>query len=83
MDAAVRPCKECPNIGPFVIGGIVPDDMDQSFVRVARFNFGEQLRSTHPIDGGWFDKRRVEGFKIERFMDIHAASPCSGWDCGI
>ncbi len=57
--------------------------MNEVFVRIARLNLGEKLRGADPVDGGWLDKRCVEGFKIERAMDIHAASPCSGRDCGV
>lgn len=28
----------------------------------------------------WLDKGRIEGFKIERTMDIHAAPACRGRD---
>ena len=40
MDATLGPGKELPDIGPFVIGGIVPDHMDQSLVRVALLDLG-------------------------------------------
>ena len=80
VDAAVWSGKESPDIRSFMIGGIVPDNMDQSLVRVASFNFGKKLRRADPVDGGWLDKGRIEGFKIERTMDIHAAPACRGRD---
>ncbi len=83
MDAAVRPCEECPYIRSFVIGGVVPDHMNDALVRVASFNFGEQLRSADPIDGGWFDKWRIEGFKVERAMDVDPSSPRRGLHCWL
>ena len=33
--------------------GIVPDDVDQALVGVARLNFGEKLRCADAVDGGW------------------------------
>ena len=62
MDATILPCEKLSDIRPFVIGGIVPDDMDQSLVRVACFNLGEKLCSVDPIDGRWLDKGCVKGF---------------------
>lgn len=60
VDAAIRPCEELPNIWPFMASGVVPNHMDQSLVRVARLDLGEQLRGTGPVHGGWLDKGRVE-----------------------
>jgi hypothetical protein len=36
--------KKLSDVWPFVIGGIVPDDMDEAFVGVARLDLGEKLR---------------------------------------
>ena len=36
------------DIWPFVIGGIVPDDLDQSLLRVAFFNLGEKSATLTP-----------------------------------
>ena len=73
MDAAFWPCEKSPDIWPFVIGGVVPDNVDHSLVGIARLNLGEKLRCADTIDGSWLDKGRIEGFKIEHTMDIHAA----------
>ena len=53
MDTTLWPCEKFSDIGRFVIGGIVPDDMDQSLVRVACFNLGETLCGTDTVDGRW------------------------------
>ena len=74
VDATLRPRQKRSHIGPFVAGGIVPDDMDEAFVGVARLNFGKKLHGTDPVDGGWLDKRRIEGLKVERAMDVHTDS---------
>ena len=80
VDATVWSGKESPDIRPFVIGGIVPQDVDQALVRVASFNFGKKLRRADPVDRGWLDKGCVEGLKVERTMDINAAPARRGRD---
>ena len=80
MDAAIWSGEESPDIRPFVIGGIVPDDMNDALVGIAGFNLGKKLRRADPVDGGWLDKGRVEGFEVERAMDIYASSTCRGRD---
>ena len=82
MDAAVWPCEESPDIWSFVVGGVVPDDMDDALVRIARLDPGEELCGTDPIDGRGFDKGRVEGFKVKRTMDVDPSAPCGGLDRG-
>ncbi|PZX24574.1 hypothetical protein LY10_02825, partial [Planktotalea frisia] len=37
MDAAIWSGEESPDIRPFVIGGIVPDDMNDALVGIAGF----------------------------------------------
>ena len=66
-----------------MIGGIVPDNMDQSLVRVAGFNLGEKLCSSDPINGCWLDKGCADGFEFDRAMDINPAAACRGRDCRI
>ena len=80
VDAPVWSGKESPDIWPFMIGGVVPDDMNDALFGVAGLNPGKKLRRADPVDGGWRDKGRIEGFKIERTMDIHAAPACRGRD---
>ena len=60
MDTASCPCKKGSDIGPFVVGRVVPDDMNDAFVGVTRFNLGQKLRCTDPINGRGLDKRCVE-----------------------
>jgi hypothetical protein len=57
--------------------------MDQALVRVAGFNLGEKLCGADPIDGRWLDKGCVEGFQVDRAMDINPAAACRGRDCRI
>ena len=38
MDTTSCPGKESPDIGPFVVGGIVPDDMNDALVGAERVN---------------------------------------------
>ena len=75
MDTAGCPCKKSPDIGPFVAGGFVPEDMNDTLVRVARFDLGQKLGGTDPIDAQRFDKRRVEGLNVQSAMNIHATAP--------
>ena len=70
MDAAVFARDKSPDIWPFVVGRVVPDDVDQSFVRVARLNLGELLcaagldfsphhmRDAAPCEAGQGDRSR-------------------------
>jgi hypothetical protein len=60
MDTASCPGKESSDIGPFVVGSVVPDDMNDALIGVARFNLGQKLCCTDPINGYGLDKRCVE-----------------------
>ena len=75
VDTALWPCKELPDIRSLVIGGIIPNDMDEAFVGVACLNLGEQLRGTGPIHRSGLDKGRIEGLKVKRAMDVHPPAP--------
>ena len=83
MDTTILPCEKLSEIRPFVISGIVLDDMDQSLIRVACFNCGKKLCGANPIEGRWLDKGRVEGFEVDHAMDINTATACRGLDCRI
>ena len=74
--AASCPGKEGPDIEPFVVGGVVPDDMNDALVGVARFDLGQKLCCTDPIDGCGFDKGCVEALKVHSAMNVHATTPC-------
>ena len=43
VDAAVRPCEEFENVWTFVIGGIVPNHMDEALVGIAGLDLGQKL----------------------------------------
>ena len=83
MDAAVRPCEEFANVWTFVIGGIVPNHMDEALVGIAGLDPGQKPGSADPVHGGRLNKGRIEGFKVERAMDIHAPAPCGSRHGGI
>ena len=51
MDTSILPCGKLSDIRPFVIGDIVPDDIDPSLVRVAGFNLGKKLCGADPVGG--------------------------------
>ena len=68
--------------GAFVVSGIVPNDVNDTFVRVSRLDLGEKLNGANPIDSGWFNKGRVEGFEIQSAVNVHAPTPrcrLNGW----
>ena len=83
MDTTILPYEKLSDIQPFLIGGIVPDDIDQSLARVAGFNLGSKLCGADPVDGRWLDKGCVEGFEVDRAMDINPAAGCLGRDCRV
>jgi len=64
MDAASCPGKKSPDIGPFVVSGVAPDDMNNALVGVARFDPGQKLCCTDPINGCGLDKGPVEACLI-------------------
>jgi len=51
MDTASCPGKESSDIGPFVVGRVVPDDMNDALVGVARFDLTQKLCGTDTVDG--------------------------------
>ncbi|MNL46026.1 hypothetical protein D3C87_1687100 [compost metagenome] len=66
-------------LGPFWYGailvwGIVPNDVNDTFIRVPRLDLGEKLNGANPIDGGWLNKGRVEGFQVQSAVNVHAAA---------
>ena len=68
--------------GALVVSGIVPNDVNDTFVRVSRLDLGENLNRANPIDGGWLNKGRVEGFEIQSAVNVHAPTPrcrLNGW----
>ena len=68
--------------GAFVVSGIVPNDVNDTFVRTSRLDLGEKLNGANPIDGGWFNKGRVEGFQVQSAVNVHTPTPrcrVNGW----
>lgn len=83
VDPAPGPCEKRPDVWSFMVGGVVPDHMNDALVGVAGFNLGEKLRCTDPIDSGWLDKGGIESFKVERTVDIDPSAPCGGLHCWV
>ena len=82
MIATVFARQERSDIGTFVVWGIVPNDVNDTFVRVSGLDFGEKLNGADPIDGGWFNEGRVKGFQVQSAVNVHAAAPrcrLDGW----
>jgi len=63
LDTASRPRQKGPNIGPFVIGDVVPDEMNDPIVRVPLLNLGQKLDGNDPINGCRFDKKCIKSFE--------------------
>ena len=57
--------RKVSDIGPFVVGGVVPDHMNDALIGIARFDLGQKLHGTDPVHGCGLDKRRIEGFKVQ------------------
>ena len=82
MNATVFARQERADIGAFVVWGIVPNDVNDTFIRVPRLDLGEKLNGANPIDGGWLNKGRVEGFQVQSAVNVHAAAArclLNGW----
>ena len=82
MNATVFARQERSDIGAFVVWGIVPNDVNDTFVRVSGLDFGEKLNGADPIDGGWFNEGRVKGFQVQSAVNVHAPTPrcrLNGW----
>ncbi len=76
MDTASCPGEECSDIGPFVVGSAVPDDMNDALIGVKLLDLCQKLCSTDPINGCGLDKGRIEGFKVYSPMNVHTTAPC-------
>ncbi len=66
-----------------MVWGIVPNDVNDTFVRVPRLDFGEKLNGADTIDGGWFNEGRVEGFQVQSAVNVHAPTPRCCLDGGF
>ena len=82
MNATVFARQERSDIRAFVVWSIVPDDVNDTFVRASRLDLGEKLNGANLTDGGWFNKGRVEGFQVQSAVNVHAPTPrcrLNGW----
>ena len=59
INATVFARQERSDIGAFVVWGIVPNDVNDTFVGVSGLDLGEKLNRADTIDGGWFNKGRI------------------------
>ena len=50
MDAASCPGEEGSDIGPFVAGSVVPDDMNDALIGVTLLDLGQKLCCTDPMN---------------------------------
>ena len=69
--------------GAFVVWGIVPNDVNDTFVRVSGLDFGKKLNRSDPIDGGWFNEGRIKVFQVESSVNVHAPAPRCRLDGGV
>ena len=82
MNAIVFAQQERSEIGAFVVWSIVPNDVNDTFIRVPRLDLGEKLNGADTIDGGWFNEWRVKGFQVQSAVNVHAPTPrcrLNGW----
>ena len=64
MNATVFARQERADIEAFVVWGIVPNDVNNTFISAPRLDLGEKLNGANPIEGGWFNKGRVVGRQL-------------------
>ena len=83
VDAAVFARQKSPDIRPFVVSGVVPDHVDDAFILIAGLNFGQQLHGTHAIHCNRCYERRIEGFKVQRAVNVDAGATCRGFERGV
>lgn len=83
MNATVFARQEHSDIGAFVVWNIVPNDVNDTFVRVPSLDFSEKLNGADTIDGGWFNEGRVEGVQVQSAVNVHAPTPRCCLDGGV
>ena len=74
VEAAVFARQKSPDIRPFVVGGVVPDHMDDAFILIAGLNLGQQLHGTDAIHCDRRDERRIKGFKVQCAVNVNAGA---------
>ena len=72
MNATVFARQERSDIGAFVVWGIVPNDVNDTFVRVSGLDFGEKLNGADTIDSRWFNEGRIKVFQVQSAVNVHA-----------
>ena len=75
MDTASCPGKKSSDIEPFVVGSVVPDNMNNALIGVTLLDLGQKLRGTDPINGCGLDKGCVKSFEVHSPMTVHTAAP--------
>ena len=80
MNATVFARQERSDVGAIVVWGIVPNDVNDTFVRVSGLDFGEKMNGADTIDGGWFNEGRDEGFQVQSPVNVDAPAPRC-WSC--
>ena len=83
MNATVFARQERSDIGAFVVWGIVPNDVNDTFFRVSSLDFGEKLNGADTIDGRWLNEGRVEGFQVQSPVNVDAPAPRCCLDGGV
>ena len=83
MNATFFARQERSDIGAFVVWGIVPNDVNDTFVRVSGLDFGEKLNGADTIDGRWLNEGRVEGFQVQSPVNVDAPAPRCCLDGGV
>ena len=83
VDAAVFARQKSPDIRPFVVGGIVPDHMNDALVGVALFDLGEQLDGADPINCRRLDKGCIKGFEVHSAVNVYATAPRCAENRGV
>lgn len=58
MDAAVFVEEKSTDIRPFVVTGVVPDQINDAFILILSLNLGQQLHDIHTIHCDRRDKKR-------------------------
>ena len=64
MDMASCPGEKGPDVGPFVVGSVVLDDMNDALIGVTLLDLCQKLCCTDLINGCGLDKGCIEGFEV-------------------
>ena len=82
LDAAIGARRECPHVWSFVVGSVVPGDVDAVLFGVSGLDFSQQLHRTFAIErdrfNDRFDEGCIEGFQVHRTVDVDPVAPGGG-----